>query len=43
MACRPAMAPMLFAKAILAGESIKVFNNGQMRLDFTYIDDIVPA
>ena len=38
---RPDMAPMLFAKAILAGESIKVFNNGQMRRDFTYIDDIV--
>jgi UDP-glucuronate 4-epimerase len=35
------MAPMLFAKAILAGEPIKVFNNGQMRRDFTYIDDIV--
>jgi UDP-glucuronate 4-epimerase len=38
---RPDMAPMLFAKAILAGDPIKVFNNGQMRRDFTYIDDIV--
>ena len=38
---RPDMAPMLFAKAILAGEPIRVFNNGQMRRDFTYIDDIV--
>ena len=38
---RPDMAPMLFAKAILAGEPIKVFNNGQMWRDFTYIDDIV--
>ena len=38
---RPDMAPMLFAKAILAGEPIKVFNHGQMRRDFTYIDDIV--
>ena len=38
---RPDMAPMLFANAILAGEPIKVFNNGQMRRDFTYIDDIV--
>jgi UDP-glucuronate 4-epimerase len=38
---RPDMAPMLFAKAILAGAPIKVFNNGQMRRDFTYIDDIV--
>jgi UDP-glucuronate 4-epimerase len=38
---RPDMAPMLFAKAILAGEPIQVFNNGNMRRDFTYIDDIV--
>jgi len=38
---RPDMAPMLFAKAILAGEPIKVFNNGQLLRDFTYIDDIV--
>ncbi len=38
---RPDMAPMLFAKAILAGEPIKVFNHGQMQRDFTYIDDIV--
>ena len=38
---RPDMAPMLFAKAMLAGEPIKMFNNGQMRRDFTYIDDIV--
>jgi UDP-glucuronate 4-epimerase len=38
---RPDMAAYLFAKAILAGEPIKVFNNGDMRRDFTYIDDIV--
>jgi len=38
---RPDMAPMLFARAILAGEPIRVFNGGQMRRDFTYIDDIV--
>lgn len=38
---RPDMAPMLFAKAILAGEPIKVFNNGDLARDFTYIDDIV--
>ncbi len=38
---RPDMAPMLFTKAILAGEPIKVFNYGQMQRDFTYIDDIV--
>jgi UDP-glucuronate 4-epimerase len=35
------MAPMLFTKAILAGEPIRVFNEGRMRRDFTYIDDIV--
>ena len=31
----------MFAKAILKGEAIPVFNNGQMVRDFTYIDDIV--
>ena len=40
---RPDMAPMLFARAILAGEPIRVFNHGRMRRDFTYIDDIVEA
>ena len=38
---RPDMAPMLFARAILAGQPIKVFNYGKMQRDFTYIDDIV--
>lgn len=38
---RPDMAPMLFARAILAGEPIQVFNEGRMERDFTYIDDIV--
>ena len=38
---RPDMALFLFTKAILAGEPIKVFNNGKMQRDFTYIDDIV--
>jgi UDP-glucuronate 4-epimerase len=38
---RPDMAPMLFARAVLAGEPIKVFNHGKMQRDFTYIDDIV--
>ena len=38
---RPDMAPMLFARAILAGEPIRVFNYGKMQRDFTYIDDIV--
>ncbi len=38
---RPDMAPILFARAIVANEPIKVFNNGNMERDFTYIDDIV--
>lgn len=38
---RPDMAPMLFADAMTKNQSIKVFNNGQMSRDFTYIDDIV--
>nr|MBF0221293.1 NAD-dependent epimerase [Desulfobulbaceae bacterium] len=38
---RPDMAYFLFTKAILAGEPISIFNNGKMKRDFTYIDDIV--
>jgi UDP-glucuronate 4-epimerase len=38
---RPDMAPMLFADAILAEREIKLFNNGDMLRDFTFIDDIV--
>jgi len=38
---RPDMALFLFTRAILAGEAIDVFNNGNMERDFTYIDDIV--
>ena len=38
---RPDMALFKFTKAILNGESIDVYNNGDMRRDFTYIDDIV--
>jgi UDP-glucuronate 4-epimerase len=38
---RPDMSVFLFTKAILAGEPIRVFNNGDMRRDFTFIDDIV--
>ncbi len=38
---RPDMAPMLFTDAILNDRAIKVFNNGEMSRDFTYIDDIV--
>ena len=38
---RPDMAPFLFTDAILNDRPIKVFNNGKMKRDFTYIDDIV--
>lgn len=38
---RPDMAPIIFAKKILAGKPIDVFNFGNHRRDFTYIDDIV--
>ena len=40
---RPDMALFLFTKAIINNESIKVFNNGQMHRDFTYIDDVVDS
>jgi UDP-glucuronate 4-epimerase len=40
---RPDMALFLFTKAMLAGEPIQVFNNGQMVRDFTYIDDIIES
>lgn len=38
---RPDMAYFSFTKAILAGKPIKVFNRGELRRDFTYIDDVV--
>ncbi len=38
---RPDMSAFIFTRAILAGEPIRVFNHGDMRRDFTYIDDIV--
>ncbi|HRI15459.1 MAG TPA: NAD-dependent epimerase [Verrucomicrobiota bacterium] len=38
---RPDMAPFVFTRAILEGRPIDVFNHGQMRRDFTYIDDAV--
>ncbi len=38
---RPDMALFLFTKAILADRPIQVFNNGNMKRDFTYIDDII--
>jgi UDP-glucuronate 4-epimerase len=40
---RPDMAMWLFADAIMQGRPIKLFNHGQMRRDFTYIDDVVEA
>ena len=40
---RPDMALFKFTKAILAGESIDVYNHGDMQRDFTYIDDIITA
>lgn len=38
---RPDMSPFLFAKAIMEGTPIKVFNYGKHKRDFTYVDDIV--
>jgi len=38
---RPDMSPMLFARAILEGAPIDVFNHGDMQRDFTYVDDVV--
>lgn len=38
---RPDMSPILFAKAIMKGSPINVFNNGDLSRDFTYIDDII--
>ncbi len=40
---RPDMAPWLFTEAMLKEKTINVFNNGNMKRDFTYIDDIVEA
>ena len=40
---RPDMAPFLFVDAIMNGREIKVFNNGNMERDFTYVEDIVEA
>jgi UDP-glucuronate 4-epimerase len=40
---RPDMALFIFTKAILEGKPIDVFNNGKMRRDFTYVDDIVES
>jgi UDP-glucuronate 4-epimerase len=40
---RPDMAMYIFAKAIAEGQPIELFNQGRMRRDFTYIDDVVEA
>ncbi|MGV3632918.1 MAG: NAD-dependent epimerase [Pseudorhodoplanes sp.] len=40
---RPDMAIWIFAQSILAGKPIRLFNRGNMRRDFTYIDDVVEA
>ncbi|MER8715573.1 NAD-dependent epimerase/dehydratase family protein [Mesorhizobium sp. M1295] len=40
---RPDMAYWMFTKAMLEGKAIRVFNNGEMWRDFTYIDDVVEA
>jgi UDP-glucuronate 4-epimerase len=40
---RPDMAMFIFAKAILGGSPIKLFNHGNMRRDFTYVDDVSRA
>lgn len=40
---RPDMAPMIFAHSITHDEPLKIFNNGKMRRDFTYVADIVDA
>jgi UDP-glucuronate 4-epimerase len=40
---RPDMAMFIFAKAISAGKPIRLFNHGNMRRDFTYVDDVVEA
>lgn len=40
---RPDMAMSIFAKAIVEGHPVKLFNRGQMRRDFTYVDDVIEA
>ncbi len=38
---RPDMSPVLFARAIMEGKPIRLFNRGEMQRDFTYVDDVV--
>jgi UDP-glucuronate 4-epimerase len=40
---RPDMAMFIFAKAIVEGRPIRLFNHGNMQRDFTYVDDVVEA
>ncbi len=40
---RPDMAPMIFAQNIINNKPLKIFNNGYMYRDFTYIDDVIKA
>jgi UDP-glucuronate 4-epimerase len=40
---RPDMAMWIFASAIISGQPIKLFNHGNMRRDFTYVDDVVES
>jgi UDP-glucuronate 4-epimerase len=40
---RPDMAMFIFATAILEGKPLRLFNNGNMRRDFTYVDDVTEA
>jgi len=40
---RPDMAMFIFARAIVEGQSIRLFNHGRMRRDFTYVDDVIEA
>jgi len=40
---RPDMAVWLFTEAILQGKPVRLFNNGNLRRDFTYIDDVIEA
>jgi UDP-glucuronate 4-epimerase len=40
---RPDMAMFIFTSAIVQGKPIRLFNNGQMRRDFTYVDDVTEA
>ena len=39
---RPDMSPHLFTRAIMEGQTMKVFNHGDMLRDFTYVDDVLP-